>query len=277
MLKRLAIVAVSLLLAVSVSGQSNKDAGPDNKPPKQEQPAIHSTNGEQRQAKAEDSKSKPDGIPQGPDASLKWPKWTGDSNWWLVIIAGLTGGVIGWQSFETRKSAKAAMLNAQALIDAERPWLVANFTKSQEETIPEKGFLRFNWEVKNVGRTPARLTFAAARVVFNIDKEPLPDAPDYGEPDYTFTERTLVPGGTLAFLSHWYERKDGKYRRLYQTEDVTALDLLVGFGCVKYQDTFGSGKEYITRFCDTSFIGWRDVSKPFSPWMDAPAEYTDCT
>jgi hypothetical protein len=204
-------------------------------------------------------------------------KWYEKSDWWLVLVAGCTGGVIFWQSWETRKSANAALLNAQALSTAERPWLVAYFTKAQDEKIPENGSLRFDWEVKNVGRTPAKLTFAAARVVFNIDKEPLPDTPDYGEPDYFFTERVLVPGGTIAFLSHWYERKDGKYRRLYQTEDLNVIDLLVGFGCVKYRDTFNSGKEYVTCFCDESTLAGMDVSDTFSPWMDAPSEYTDCT
>ncbi|MGA9671117.1 MAG: hypothetical protein WBQ94_18045 [Terracidiphilus sp.] len=168
-------------------------------------------------------------------------------------------------------------MNAQARITAERPWLVAYFTKSQADTIPENGHLRFNWEVKNVGRTPAILTFAAARVVFNLDAEPLPEVPDYGEPDYYFTQRVLVPGAAIRFLAHWYERKDGRYRQLYQTEDVEAIDLIVGFGCVKYQDTFNSGKEYISCFSDSSMIGRRSILGPFSLWMEAPGEYTRCT
>jgi hypothetical protein len=271
MLKRLAIVGLLLAIAPIMPGQPNKASDQKQESAKQGQPAALPTDSPNKQASAQTYQ--PEANPNPPEwyASLKRP------DWWLVLAAFSTLGVICWQSIETRKAAQGAFLNAQALITAERPWLVANFTKSQEDTIPESGSLRFCWEVRNVGRTPAKLTFAAARVVFNLDAEPLPDVPDYGEPDYHFTQRVLVPGATLAFLAYWYERKDGKYRRLYQTEDVEALDLIVGFGCVRYRDTFNSGKEYVSCFSDTTYINGKRIPEPFSPWMDAPAEYTECT
>jgi len=42
----------------------------------------------------------------------------------LVVIAGLTGGVIGWQSWETRKAASAASKSADAQMTADRAWLL---------------------------------------------------------------------------------------------------------------------------------------------------------
>jgi hypothetical protein len=273
MRKWLAIFGMLLTVAPIMASQPNQATDSKHATANQVQGEGKTVGADQadKQASGQTDQPKANTDPPGRYTALERP------DWWLVIVATLTAAVICWQSIETRRAAKGALLNAQALITAERPWLVAYFTKSQEETIPESGHLRFNWEVKNVGRTPARLTFAAGRVVFNIDAVPLPDMPDYGESDYYFTERTLVPGGTFRYLSHWYEWKDGRYRQLYQTDDVKAVDLLIGFGCVKYRDTFGSGKEYVTCFSDSSVIGGRSIFEPFSPWMEAPAEYTKCT
>ena len=45
----------------------------------------------------------------------------------LLVVAGfITAAVIFWQSWETRKSAKAALLNAQALINSERAWIMVD-------------------------------------------------------------------------------------------------------------------------------------------------------
>jgi hypothetical protein len=269
MLKYLAIFAVILGLAIYIAREDERAAQQTaQKTANQNNAAVPSKPDENH---PQQNVPNPEGYSPSWYGFFRWPNGTAT---WAILLTLLA---IAEQSQYTAKSAKAAFLNAQALIDAERPWIVAYFTKSQEDTIPENGNLRFLWEIKNVGRTPARLTYAAARVVFNIDAVPLPDVPDYGEPDYFFTERILVPGGTLEFLSHWYRLEDGKYRRLYQIEDVKTLDLLIGFGCVKYLDTFNSGKEYVTRFSDSAMIGGRDVSEPFSPWMEAPAKYTECT
>lgn len=197
---------------------------------------------------------------------------------YLLVFVGLaTCIVIFCQTIQTKKAAEAALLNAQALITAERPWLVAYFIRTEEGTIPDDGIATFSWEVKNVGRTPAVVKEWAARVVFNIDAEPLPDEPDYGDPDPLFSERILVPGGTLRFQAYWYERKDGKYRRLRQTTEVKAVDLLVGFGCVKYRDTFDGTKEYISGFCDSSTIGGRLIFGDWSQWTDSPEGYAKST
>lgn len=40
-----------------------------------------------------------------------------DSNWWLVIIAGLTGCVIGWQSWETRRADKVTQESVKAVVE----------------------------------------------------------------------------------------------------------------------------------------------------------------
>lgn len=110
------MIAVWALYAWVVACQPNKDARPNPEPAKQEQPALPSTNGEQGQAKATNNKGKPNDISQGRDTSFKWPQCTGDSNWWLVIIAAITGGVIGWQGWQTRKAAQAGEISANSAL-----------------------------------------------------------------------------------------------------------------------------------------------------------------
>jgi hypothetical protein len=45
--------------------------------------------------------------------------------WWLVILAIPTLIFVGWQARETARSAKAAQGNAEALINSERAWVIA--------------------------------------------------------------------------------------------------------------------------------------------------------
>jgi hypothetical protein len=153
---------------------------------------------------------------------------------------------------------------------------LAYVVSGKDRVIPEDGKVRFLWEIKNVGRTPAVVTEAAARFVFNTDAVPLPDVPDYGwgEPQ---DERILVPGGTLTFCADWYEWKEGRYQQLYQIADVRPVDVIVGFGYVKYRDTISGTDERISRFCDGAIIGGRKINGKFTAWGSAPAEYTKCT
>jgi hypothetical protein len=176
-----------------------------------------------------------------------------------------------------QKSAEAALLNAQAVINTERPWLIAHLKQFKEETIPEDGRLRLAWEVKNVGKTPAKLIEADAVAVFNLDAVPLPDVPIYGYFPETLENRILVPGDTYSFWAHWYELKEGRYICLEKQNIGPCADLLVVFGYVKYRDTFDSTKEHISRFCDCTFISGSKVGGHVTNWDSAPAEYTECT
>ena len=87
---------------------------------------------------------------------LPWPyelfSWPEGITTWAIIA---TGFVIAWQANETRRaaqageeSAKAAFLNAQAIISAERAWIVVTVDESPV------GVYRF-W-AENKGKTPAR-------------------------------------------------------------------------------------------------------------------------
>ena len=105
---------------------------------------------EQKIACEEEQTSAKDYLPWGYEL-FRWPE--GITAWAIM----LTLGAIAWQAWETRKAAFAAatsaefgMLNTQALIFAERPWLTVHLSKSK---VNDGFFVR----VRNQGRTPARI------------------------------------------------------------------------------------------------------------------------
>lgn len=91
------------------------------------------------------------------------PTWYADlkrPEWWLVVAAFVTLGVIAWQAIETRRAAQAtkeaaeaALLNAQAVVNAERAWLTV--------TARAYGHERFYFEATNHGKTPAEIVNVA--------------------------------------------------------------------------------------------------------------------
>ena len=302
MLRYLAIVAVLMAAMSPIPGQAPKNpaggSGTVQKQPKQgnanNQPAA-STIPEGGTRPAQPYTEKPNAEDAGNSVTIRklptvsigkdWADWSYWGFGGLLVIVGslqvwLLGGTlvaVKWQARETKRAAEAALLNAQAVINAERPWLVAHLKEFKEAPIPNDGRLRLAWEVKNVGKTPAKLIEADAVAVFNLDAVPLPDVPIYGYFPETLENRMLVPGDTYSFWAHWYELKEGRYIRLEKQNIGPRADLLVVFGYVKYRDTFDSTKEHVSRFCDCTFISGSKVGGHVSAWDSAPAEYTECT
>ncbi len=87
-------------------------------------------------------------------------------------------------------SAQAALLNAQAIIDAERPWLLISVEPSlgQENT--------FIVMVTNRGRTPASIVSMSEQIRIAIDETHLPPEPEYDkpEPSAPLVPIILLPG-----------------------------------------------------------------------------------
>jgi hypothetical protein len=116
-------------------------------------------------------------------------------NWVLVFVAALTGGVICWQSIQTKRAAQAALLNAQVVINAERPWLLMRVE-------PHKSG-GFSVRTQNKGRTPAMITDARMGCIAVNSIFDLPKDPPYG-PGKLVQNRIVVADDT-AWLT-WFER-----------------------------------------------------------------------
>lgn len=175
-MKSLTILTLLFGLAVSVSGQPDKAANQKRQATGQGKPSVVTADSQNKQASGQTDQTEAGRDAPAEKASIERSHWWSTSEWWLVIIAGLTGCVIGWQSWETRKSANAskdaasaALLNAQTLINAERPWIVINV----ESPAPNQ----FHFKATNVGRTPARITaiYGHPLIVRRNRPEPTPD------------------------------------------------------------------------------------------------------
>jgi len=93
-------------------------------------------------------------TPENQSARPESPHWYQRPEWWLCIFAVPSLGLIWWQAKATANAAKAALLNAQAVINAERPWIIVEFeditgVPSTIHTTLLKGV--------NKGRTPAKM------------------------------------------------------------------------------------------------------------------------
>lgn len=88
------------------------------------------------------------------------------SNWVLTLFAVITAIVairtlrsINEQAKSGREAAEAALLNAQAVINIERPWIFATVKKGNAQPTDEnpEGAVQFKVHIENKGRTPAEI------------------------------------------------------------------------------------------------------------------------
>ncbi len=105
--------------------------------------------------------------------------WISDSNWWLVIVAFVTALVIGWQSFATTKSARAAFLQIQMMKDKERARVEIKTTGLELENEGEEFWnLKIAIELRNVGMGRAYVRHGIGNLrIMNRGDEP-PAEPD---------------------------------------------------------------------------------------------------
>jgi len=160
-----------------------------------------------------------------------------------------TDGVLQSLAKGTRDSADAALLNARAVINSERPWIVVSVRGG--ESIGDYVFT-----ATNRGRTPA--VFESGTFDFAVDSyaDSLPTGPRYDSP--VAPDRTLIVQGDGFDISLRGERSINPEsfittpQMANQVKVLKNLSLLF-YGEVIYRDVFNRDeKEAIhheTRFC----------------------------
>ena len=107
-----------------------------------------------------------------------------------IMVALFTLRKIQQQTKAAEDAAKAALLNAKALISAERPWIVLE-TRMQKSGA-------FMFFVKNVGKSVAKITSIRSRIP--VVTESLPDTPEY-PPEYELLNHpVLLPPGEKHYI-----------------------------------------------------------------------------
>jgi hypothetical protein len=184
---------------------------------------------------------------------VAWPD--GIMGW--AIIA--TGFVIAWQSWETRKSAQeaqvaadAALLNAQAFIRAERPWVLVKVEPSKR--------WEFGQQVVavNKGRTPAEVICHADNCIVIGIADFLPDIAEYGKTEIypsaqiILPEESVVIGEITEFSLVGKNKADITRFRNAETEGYV-------YGSIIYRDLLGppAAKPHETRWC-FSVLTWKE-------------------
>lgn len=174
---------------------------------------------------------------------------------WATII-GVGAGVIGavfliWSSILTRQAANAAQLNAEAVINSERAWLLIEEIKLSD--LPSDGSalmpqpVTYAVRVKNYGQSPAFVTEAQCK----LEQRALRDASDkpLDERIYEVEEKRqqrIVPPGEDFWLKPW----DTKLLSPAELDAINCIGperaFLFAHGIVRYTDAFK--RLHYTRF-----------------------------
>jgi hypothetical protein len=130
-------------------------------------------------------------------------------------------------------SSHAALMTAQAILQAERSWILISVEPSPSAENC------FTVMAANRGRTPARIIDTAIRTRIAINEEHLPSTPEYGDekPGAPFTPIILLPGESTAIKPFCRDHAKGlcdseeRYRRIETWEEKIFL-----YGKVIYKD-----------------------------------------
>jgi hypothetical protein len=230
-------------------------------------------------------------CPAKSEPQSTWKKAISPESWpnWLLVGVGAVGTWLALRSLRVgEKAAQAAQLNAQAVIDAERAWVLIPQEKIQspylspwEQESVSPSDLRLThcifW-IKNGGKTPAkiimemyemqigdsRVTPPAADRVYNL-------ATSKGFNPYLIPQDEITPreAGLMTGVVTPSEHKMIK-------QDKIKFLWLCGF--IRYQDVFNAQKkeqEHETRFC---YLWETHMNTPEPFWHVAgPAEYNKTT
>jgi hypothetical protein len=164
-----------------------------------------------------------------------------------IITAICTLRLIKTQTIDTGIAANAALLNAQAVINTERPWLVVSV---HSDPYLANGFF---FRITNKGRTPANVVSAyrEQKIVDLPDRLRIP--PEYSSPMYSPEDNLIVADGKWedrpSFNPEAVISNPAGAREAFEN----AAQFLCFYGQVTYRDSFGqrsgdSGEHY-TRWC----------------------------
>jgi hypothetical protein len=130
-------------------------------------------------------------------------------------------------------SAQAALLNAQAIIDAERPWLLISVEPSLGQ---ENSFIVM---VTNRGRSPASIAGTSEQFRIAVDETHLPASPEYAnaQPTPPLLPIILLPGETSGIKTFSRDEARGVCQSDEQFKKIEGWDEKIYlFGKITYRD-----------------------------------------
>jgi hypothetical protein len=288
MLNRWAIV-ISFAICVAffalvMPGQPNKAADPNQSPANPKQPVIVKAAPEKQTESAADKGA---ADPNSP----KWYTALKRPDWWLVVVGFGTLVIVGIQTRMLRKSvaaaqsaadaatasASAAIEQANAILDAERAWIVESIQFAED--IPYRkvggGVITARVTIKNIGKQPAFLRLGQLR--FHSVEGALPQKPQYRRPQCFPDGFMIAPGDELYLRAALDEGvfDDDDVKRIRGERSAKPLKLYI-YGKVVYASM---GKIGINQFCyrwnNQMGFSWADTKPCFE--KDGPEGYNEHT
>ena len=241
-MKAVSTIAVLCILAVFVACKPNQAARREATKSKEESPISVALAGNQKSA---------DTYNQANHDTPEWCAAFKRPEWWGICIGILTLGVITWQSIQTKIAAQAAASNAQAIVDSERAWLIAelvptaikfsgrwykpvgnNMGELSEADLSDGKQFEYRLKVTNMGKTPAFITRWTINRSAGSDEGQLIDS---GLP-----YQPLESGGHRHFYALDVEHEASNY---------SPADQVFFFGNISFEHVFGKGKTIREPFC----------------------------
>jgi hypothetical protein len=254
----LLLVAIVAAIAGNLSGSPDQSSpahkqGAGQAEPANTSPVTVTIENTQRSEPAETAAPKP---PQG-NTSAEWALvFVGIVTCLVIIIQVVVSNratAAMWASLPLQKAAAdAALKNAQAIINSERPWVMIQIKESlRDDSVGAFKSLRsFQLSIFNYGQTPAHITRCLGPTIefYQNPDEQLPTPPDYGTSEWS--RRFLAPNDSLS-IGDPIAPSDTKMKEIitgaFRGEQTGRGDL-VAYGLIEYSDGI-SEKPYRTAFC----------------------------
>jgi hypothetical protein len=190
-----------------------------------------------------------------------------------VCFAYRTLRTLQHQTIATRKAAEAARLNAQAVINAERPWVVVTEKREGTAGIASIFYSRVR------GRTPAIIISNWADHIYVDDPQHLPIPPRYGDEGAVFAAQPLVTSDDTPSIAFQFSSDltlkaltEEKRSRINYMEEWLCV-----YGRVRYTDLLAKDAQgrpvvHETRWCYVYY-----PSEPGTFVKDGPPVYNSYT
>jgi hypothetical protein len=191
--------------------------------------------------------------------------------WLLAILAVPTLIFVAIQAVQAKNAAKAALLNAQAVINNERPWIMLKAVQPKEhywnavvmtETAKGKAIYAVP-HFKNYGNTPAWIVQSTAFIKL-CDDPGLEQSIVYNDPPLYTSPSPLPPGKMPTFIFRAEMGKVLNPQEIRMLENESAYFILYGF--LKYRDPFFEQTQQLreTFFCLRYYVRFA-MWQPYGP------------
>jgi len=230
MSKWLAIFGLLLASAPVMPGQPDQASKPKQSTANQVQKESNPVGATEvdKQASGQTDQAKAEANPPDWYTALERP------DWWLVIVATITAGVICWQSIETRKAAQGAKENAEAALsqirmtmEKERARIGVDLVDLKLDVVPDQhSAVEVGWSVTLYGQTDAFIH--DSQCFAEVEGQNLPHhiRPAWGEmvglPSVLSCDRRNVKGNVMGHPPVSYTHLD-VYKRQTQRHEEAGL------------------------------------------------------